>query len=249
MIANCEFFYNSQSIESQGKEYAMNNITRDHAPLLECATRVFISTITSIAEMSIRRYFKSAVNLPTPSQAQLSPNVLREVNQAVTAALEREEAGNQAKRGKKRKYNASFTPEDRAAIGRYAAENGNAAAKIEGVACPLGNSQSLKSQSGLYSAIRNRLTTQSKPGLRYIDGGIVRVEVLLWEGVWICNRFLLISFVNPHHVGRNLMLVVNSCNCIILFNIAGEDYGVERGGCVNSIDSVRRSVRVSCFVK
>ena len=27
--------------------------------------------------------------------------------------------------------------------------------------CPLGNSQSLKSQSGLYSAIRNRLTTQS----------------------------------------------------------------------------------------
>ena len=92
----------------------MNNITRDHAPLLECATRVFISTITSIAEMSIRRYFKSAVNLPTPSQAQLSPNVLREVNQAVTAALEREEAGNQAKRGKKRKYNASFTPEDRA---------------------------------------------------------------------------------------------------------------------------------------
>ena len=78
--------------------------------------------------MSIRRYFKSTVNLPTPSQAQLSPNVLREVNQAVTAALEREEAGNQAKQGKKRKYNASFTPEDRAAIGRYAAKNGNAAA-------------------------------------------------------------------------------------------------------------------------
>ena len=39
--------------------------------------------------------------------------------------------------------------------------------------CPLGNSQSLKSQSGLYSAIRNRLTTQSKLYLRYIrgDGG------------------------------------------------------------------------------
>ena len=56
------------------------------------------------------------------------------MNQAVTAALEREEAGNQAKRGKKRKYNA-FTPEDRAAIGRYTAENGNAAAvkKFNGV--------------------------------------------------------------------------------------------------------------------
>ena len=32
MIANCEFFHNSQSKESQVKEYAMNNITRDHAP-------------------------------------------------------------------------------------------------------------------------------------------------------------------------------------------------------------------------
>ena len=33
--------------------------------------------------------------------------------------------------------------------------------------CPLGNSQSLQSQSGLYSTIRNRLTTQSKPDPRY----------------------------------------------------------------------------------
>ena len=33
--------------------------------------------------------------------------------------------------------------------------------------CLLGNSQSLNTQSGLYSAIRNRLTTQSKPDLRY----------------------------------------------------------------------------------
>ena len=98
------------------------------------------------------------------------------MNQAVTAALEREEAGKQAKQSKKQKYmyNASFTPEDRAAIGRYAAENGNVAAsqatplaKIEGVACPLGNSQSLESQSDLYSAIRNRLTTQSQPDLWY----------------------------------------------------------------------------------
>ena len=35
--------------------------------------------------------------------------------------------------------------------------------------CPLGNSQSLKSKSRLYSAIRNSLTTQSKPDLRYGD--------------------------------------------------------------------------------
>ena len=50
------------------------------------------------------------------------------MNQAVTAALEREEPRSQAKQGTKRMYNATFTPEDRAAIGRYAAENGNAAA-------------------------------------------------------------------------------------------------------------------------
>ena len=37
----------------------------------------------------------------------------------------------------------------------------------EGVACPLSNSQSLESQSGLYSTIRNRLTTHSKPDVRY----------------------------------------------------------------------------------
>ena len=73
-------------------------------------------------EMSLRQYFNLTVNLPTLSQAQLSPNILREVNRTVTAALEHEEAGNQAKRGKKCKYNASFTPEDRTAIWQYAAE-------------------------------------------------------------------------------------------------------------------------------
>ena len=35
------------------------------------------------------------------------------------------------------------------------------------MACPHGNLQSLESQSGLYSTISNRLTTQSKPDLRY----------------------------------------------------------------------------------
>ena len=57
---------------------------------------------------------------------QLSPNVLREVNEAVIAALEHEEAGNQAKQGKSKKYDVSFTPENRTATGQYAAKNGNA---------------------------------------------------------------------------------------------------------------------------
>ena len=62
-----------------------------------------------------------------PSQTQLSPNVLSEVNQAVTAVLGREEERS-PRAGTKRKYTKSFTPEDQAKIGRYAAENGNAAA-------------------------------------------------------------------------------------------------------------------------
>ena len=68
----------------------------------------------------ILRYFQP--KLPSSSQVQMPPTILHEVNEAVTAALDEE------KRGKKRKYNTSYTPEDRADIGRYAAENGNAAA-------------------------------------------------------------------------------------------------------------------------
>ena len=76
--------------------------------------------------MSLHRYFKPASMLPTPNQAQLAPNVLREVNQVVTEALQREEEGSK-KTGTKRKYTKSFMPEDRATIGKYAVENGNAA--------------------------------------------------------------------------------------------------------------------------
>ena len=39
-------------------------------------------------------------------------------------------------------------------------------ANIDGVAFSFGNSQSLELQTGLYSTIRNRLTTHSKPNLR-----------------------------------------------------------------------------------
>ena len=40
LIANCEFFHNSQSKESQVKEYAMNNITCDHAPSVQVRAQV-----------------------------------------------------------------------------------------------------------------------------------------------------------------------------------------------------------------
>ena len=74
--------------------------------------------------MSLRRYFKPANKLPTADKAGQSANVVKEVNQVVTRTLERTEAS----AGKKRKYTTTFTPEDRAAIARYAAQNGNSAA-------------------------------------------------------------------------------------------------------------------------
>ena len=57
----------------------------------------------------------------------MSPKTLSEENQVVKAAIDREKNVCLDKRGKKRKYNSSFTSEDRAVIGRYAAEHGNAA--------------------------------------------------------------------------------------------------------------------------
>ena len=43
LIANCEFFYNSQSKESQEKEYA---VTRDHAPFAQMLNMCFQSRST-----------------------------------------------------------------------------------------------------------------------------------------------------------------------------------------------------------
>ena len=74
--------------------------------------------------MSLRRYFKPTNKLPTADEAGLSANVVKEVNQVVTSALERSEAS----AGKNRKYTTTFTPDNRAAIGRYAANDGNSAA-------------------------------------------------------------------------------------------------------------------------
>ena len=64
--------------------------------------------------MSLHRYFKQKSNLPTSSKPNYQQAFL-EVNQAVTAALGREEDRNQ-RAGTKRKHTKSFTPEDRAKI-------------------------------------------------------------------------------------------------------------------------------------
>ena len=75
--------------------------------------------------MSLRKFLKPFGNqLPTADEVELPPETVKSVNGAVLKVLE----WDKAKAGKKRSYTTSFTPEDRDAIGRYASENGNAAA-------------------------------------------------------------------------------------------------------------------------
>ena len=78
--------------------------------------------------MSILSYLKPVQRLPTPSEAGLPDSVTADVNQIVEKVLSDGEKGTEARRKPKRKYTTSFSPEDRAVIGKYAAENGNAAA-------------------------------------------------------------------------------------------------------------------------
>ena len=70
--------------------------------------------------MSLRRYFKPANKLPTAEETGLPTNVLKEVNQVVSDTVDRSGG---ATTGRKIKYTTTFSAEDRAAIGRYAAEN------------------------------------------------------------------------------------------------------------------------------
>ena len=120
-IASFSIPCNQKNCTKKNTEWIILHVT---LPLLhKCSTHVLICMVRYnqvqllIIKMSIHRYFKSKLNLPTPSHAQLSPNVLREVNQAVTAALEHEELGNQAQQGKKQKYNMSFMTKDCTATG------------------------------------------------------------------------------------------------------------------------------------
>ena len=78
LIANCEFFQSLQPKESQEKEYAI--ITTPSIPIC-------------MHNRNLHRYLKPATTLP------ISATVLSEVDQAVTAALEREVAMSQSKQG------------------------------------------------------------------------------------------------------------------------------------------------------
>ena len=73
--------------------------------------------------MSLRKYFKPASALPTLEKTGLSTHATAKANKAVERTIQSERKTKSA--GTKRTYTSTFIPEDRAAIGKYAAENGN----------------------------------------------------------------------------------------------------------------------------
>ena len=71
--------------------------------------------------MALLRYFKAKASLPTAEETALGDTVTQLANTAVLREI-------QAKRPKKRKAYTMYTAEQRATIGKYASEHGNAAA-------------------------------------------------------------------------------------------------------------------------
>ena len=64
----------------------MNNITHDHAPSAQTRAQMrsrsrsltfpaYTGSLDVEIEVNLRQYFESTVNLPTPSQAKLSPTL------------------------------------------------------------------------------------------------------------------------------------------------------------------------------
>ena len=72
--------------------------------------------------MSILRFFKPSSTLPTPQDTGLGERATESANTAVQSAMET------CSSSKKRKSYTAISDKMRAAIGRYAAKNGNAAA-------------------------------------------------------------------------------------------------------------------------
>ena len=72
---------------------------------------------SNVEEMSIRNYFKPVLPLTSPEDTGLSIRAIRVANVSIQQASEESPS-------KKRKY----TDEQRAKVGKFAAENGNAAA-------------------------------------------------------------------------------------------------------------------------
>ena len=75
--------------------------------------------------MSILALYKPTRKLPTAKNTGLSEHVTHEANKAVESTLQESEAPPEKK---KRKYTRTFSPEDRAEIGKYTSKCGNAVA-------------------------------------------------------------------------------------------------------------------------
>ena len=82
------------------------------------------------AEMSILNFFKPTNALPAAKDTGLSKQAIQEANKAVESVLkeQEEEADETPSSKKRRKYTTTFSPEDRAQIGKFAVKNGNAGA-------------------------------------------------------------------------------------------------------------------------
>ena len=83
-----------------------------------CST---VEKTSSIMSHGILRYFKS--NQPTPEETGLTSREVDAANKAVQKVIGNVNAGASSRGGQKRKYTTTFTAEDRAQIGKYAAEN------------------------------------------------------------------------------------------------------------------------------
>ena len=85
------------------------------ARLLRCLTPIQATVMTLL------RYFQVTSSLPTAKEAALGDTVTQSASVAVLCKV-------QAERPRKRKRYTVFTAEQRATIGKYASEDGNAAA-------------------------------------------------------------------------------------------------------------------------
>ena len=90
-------------------------VSLSRAKLLRCLTPL------QSAVMALLRYFQVTASLPTAEETALGDTVTQSTNATVLREV-------QADRPRKRKPYTVFTDEQRAAIGKYASEHGNAAA-------------------------------------------------------------------------------------------------------------------------
>ena len=141
-----------QSKESQENEYAMNNVTHDmtwhdHTPFVRMRALSISHMLNLLACMYVQ--LSIVKNESSILQANCQP--------ANTIAI-----------AKPLPSQAQLSLEQYGIAHPTCSLTGHTSvAKIEGVAFSFGYSQSLESQSGLYSTIRNCLTTHSKPDLPY----------------------------------------------------------------------------------